>query len=59
MNFNLYEILFEILINVTCLGLILFALMLIVSILEVMINNFIESLNKHKARRDKKKGERK
>lgn len=55
MDFNLFEILFEILINVTCLGLILFVLMLIVSILEVMINNFIESLNKHKARIDKKK----
>ena len=29
MDFNLFEILFEILINVTCLGLILFVLMLI------------------------------
>ena len=51
MNFNL----FEMLINVTCIGMILFVLMLIISILEVMIENFIENLNKHKARRDKKK----
>lgn len=51
MNFNLYEML----INTTCLGLILFVLMLIVSILEVMIDNFIERLNKHKARRKKEK----
>ena len=51
MNINL----FEILINITCLGLILFVLMLITSILEVMIDNFIERLNKHKARREKKK----
>ena len=52
MNFNL----FEILINITCLGLILFVLMLIISILEVMIDNFIESLNNYKARRKKEKG---
>lgn len=55
MDFNLFEILIEILINVTCLGLILFVLMLIISILEVMIDNFIESLNKYKARRKKEK----
>ena len=55
MNFNLFEILIEILINITCLGLILFVLMLIISILEVMIDNFIERLNKYKARRKKEK----
>lgn len=51
MNFNLYEML----INATCLALILFVLMLITSILEAMIDNFIEMLNKYKARIDKKK----
>ena len=55
MNFNLFEILIEILINVTCIGMILIVLMLIISILEVMIDNFIESLNKYKARRKKEK----
>lgn len=55
MDFNLYEML----INATCLALILFVLMLIISILEVMIDNFIERLNKHKARRKKEKEKRK